>query len=336
MPRVPNSRAPDTIEIVDENLRQGFAQVPRPVLRARGLSIKAKLVYIALLDYAWQKGSCFPGHATLADDLDTSIDTIQRSLSELQLFGLVGWKRPGLNKTNIYYLLRLSDCAPLAVSRWKPQIAVSRNRSLRHQETATARNKEYSRNNTQRERYSDIRKSKSEIIKADSDKMHQTTSDRIKARRKTSSEDQEGSVIDGDGHGQTVYQQIAAAPIGAPHPRRIDELVALRRQSLKHGSPGREQAEFLAYIGAQIEGYANELDDQAEPKWSINSILRLLRRSNLPQGNWDYELRQAFNQTAGRDVGNPIPGDRYRRNRFPYFRQVLADRLGLKGEGDGQ
>ena len=25
------------------------------------LSIKAKFVYIALLDYAWQQGSCYPG-----------------------------------------------------------------------------------------------------------------------------------------------------------------------------------------------------------------------------------------------------------------------------------
>src|SRR6266851_3582322 len=103
MPKAGDGQPADTIEIVDENLRQGFAQVPRPILRARGLSIKAKLVYIALLDYAWQKGSCFPGHVALADDLDTSIDTVQRSLSELKGFGLIDWKRPGLNKTNVYY-----------------------------------------------------------------------------------------------------------------------------------------------------------------------------------------------------------------------------------------
>src|SRR6266542_4273868 len=106
----------DIIEIVDENLRQGFAQVPRPVLRAKGLSVKAKLLYVALLDYAWQKGSCFPGHATLAADLDVSIDTVQRALGELKVFGLISWKRRGLNQPNVYYLLRLSDCPGLRVS----------------------------------------------------------------------------------------------------------------------------------------------------------------------------------------------------------------------------
>jgi hypothetical protein len=40
----------DTIEIVDENLRHGFAQLPRSVLRAKGLSFRAKLLYVALLD----------------------------------------------------------------------------------------------------------------------------------------------------------------------------------------------------------------------------------------------------------------------------------------------
>src|SRR5690242_16079137 len=93
------------IRIVDENLRQGFAQVPRPVLKAKGLSIKAKAVYILLLDYAWQQGSCFPGHDRLASDLDTSTDTIQRALTELKRYQLIDWKRQGLNRPNVYYVL---------------------------------------------------------------------------------------------------------------------------------------------------------------------------------------------------------------------------------------
>ena len=120
------------IRIVDENLRQGFAQVPRPVLRARGLSIKAKTVYILLLDYAWQQGSCFPGHNRLADDLDVSVDTVQRALTELKRFGLVDWKRQGLNRPNIYYLLPLAENARLV-------LADSGNRNLRFPESASTR-----------------------------------------------------------------------------------------------------------------------------------------------------------------------------------------------------
>src|SRR5260370_38318677 len=98
-----NAKPQDRIEIVDENLRNGFAQMPRPVLKAKGLSFRAKCVYNLLLDYAWQAESCFPGQDRLANDLDTSLDTIQRGLNELKDFGLISWKRTGLNKPNIYY-----------------------------------------------------------------------------------------------------------------------------------------------------------------------------------------------------------------------------------------
>ncbi len=120
---------PDVVRIVDDNLRHGFAQLPRPVLRAKGLSPKAKLVYAALLDYAWQAGSCFPGQQRLADDLDVSIDTVQRALQELRDFQLVDWERRGLTKPNIYSILRLSDCPHLTLGG-------SGNRNARSQEAA--------------------------------------------------------------------------------------------------------------------------------------------------------------------------------------------------------
>src|SRR5215213_10666933 len=98
----PDQPQPDVVRVVDDNLRHGFAQVLRPVLRARGLSPKAKLVYAALLDYAWQAGSCFPGQQRLAADLDVSVDTVQRALQELKDFRLVDWERRGLTKPNVY------------------------------------------------------------------------------------------------------------------------------------------------------------------------------------------------------------------------------------------
>jgi hypothetical protein len=99
----------DVIHIADPNLRSGFAQVPRPVLRATVLSDKAKLVYTLLLDYAWQQGSCFPGQQRLASDLFTTIRTIRRALEELKRCHFIAWKRRGLSQTNVYTILSLGD-----------------------------------------------------------------------------------------------------------------------------------------------------------------------------------------------------------------------------------
>lgn len=111
----------DIIEILDPNLRMGFAQMPRPVLRARGLSRNAKTLYALLLDYAWQDGSCFPGQARLATDLDVSVDTLKRDLDELRRYGLLSWKQRGMNQTNIYYILPLNECPYLDLNPNKPK-----------------------------------------------------------------------------------------------------------------------------------------------------------------------------------------------------------------------
>jgi helix-turn-helix protein len=146
------------IEIMDVNLRQGFAQVPRPVLRAQGLSVKAKLVYVALLDYAWQQGSCYPGQERLAADLDISVDTVQRALAELKRFELVDWKQRGLNQTNVYRLLPLAENSHLFPDEaGNRKLRFPETAGLRFQETATSGTK-----NNQEEKYPDEDPSKFE------------------------------------------------------------------------------------------------------------------------------------------------------------------------------
>jgi len=95
------------IQILDKTLKQGFSQIPRIVLKAQGLSLQSKTIYALLLDYAWQKGSCFPGQTRLSKDLGVHRNTVQKYLTELKDFGLIKWKRRGVNKTNIYYILPL-------------------------------------------------------------------------------------------------------------------------------------------------------------------------------------------------------------------------------------
>src|SRR5919199_1086555 len=69
--------------IEDEALAKGFTIIPNIVFKRRDLSAYSKLVHMALLSYAWQQDSCFPGQARLADELQVSIDTIRRALRQL-------------------------------------------------------------------------------------------------------------------------------------------------------------------------------------------------------------------------------------------------------------
>lgn len=82
----------------------GFTQVPNVILKSADLSVGAKLAYAMLLSYAWQKGSCFPGQETLAEDMGSGRRSVVRYLEELERQGFVSIKRQGLGKVNIYTL----------------------------------------------------------------------------------------------------------------------------------------------------------------------------------------------------------------------------------------
>jgi uncharacterized protein YkwD/DNA-binding transcriptional regulator YhcF (GntR family) len=98
----------NTIQILDESLKQGFTAIPRNILKAPNLTMQAKIIFALLLDYAWQKGSCFPGQDRLANDLGVHKNTIIKHLNELKDSGLISWKQRGLNRTNIYYINSLT------------------------------------------------------------------------------------------------------------------------------------------------------------------------------------------------------------------------------------
>lgn len=98
----------DTIQILDKSLKQGFTAIPRMVLKNPYLTMQAKVIFALLLDYAWQKGSCFPGQDRLANDLSVHRNTIIKHLKELKEYGLISWKQRGLNQTNIYYINPIS------------------------------------------------------------------------------------------------------------------------------------------------------------------------------------------------------------------------------------
>jgi len=94
-----------TIVILNEALKHGFTQLPNYVLKDKKLSFGARLCYAILLSYAWQEDSCFPGQDRMAKDLGISRQMVNGYLKELKKAQYVDWKRRGLGKTNIYYVL---------------------------------------------------------------------------------------------------------------------------------------------------------------------------------------------------------------------------------------
>lgn len=346
----------DVIHIVDENLRQGFAQVPRPVLRAKGLSLKAKVVYIALLDYAWKDDRCFPGHQTLADDLDTSRITIIRALDELRRYQLIDWKRQGLNKPNIYYLLRLSECPNLRGenSKRKYQSATSRSDKLLLQEVAISDTK-----NTQSKRYS---KKDSHISTSNSDheQFHNvdnsqspsspqppaTPTGRGAARPSTQSSATSAP------QGFTALRQIFAAdslqnaPSGPPgrdsgreNPYPPPPIPAAPEAAQEERSEGHSDAvsnpvragrgrppKAPDYLAAAMEDISFKLHDGA-PRSSLTRAVRLYRSSGLDEAVFVQEVLYKARSIA-RQQGNVT-------KRMAYFFAVVEDLLGMREPNHG-
>lgn len=104
-----------TVLIEDESLRQfdgGFTAIPNRVLENNGVSLGARMTYAMLLKYAWQKNFCFPAQESIARDLAVTDRSVRTFLNELRDKKLISWKRQGLNRPNIYYILKLPDLNP--------------------------------------------------------------------------------------------------------------------------------------------------------------------------------------------------------------------------------
>ena len=86
----------------DPVLQGGFTQVPNFILKARNLSVGAKVTYAMFLSYAWHNDSCFPGQERLAEDMGMSRSRVTEFVGQLEKAGLITIERRGLGKTNIY------------------------------------------------------------------------------------------------------------------------------------------------------------------------------------------------------------------------------------------
>ncbi len=92
-------------DIVIENalLRNGFTTVPNYIFGLQ-ISSNAKLIYMALLSYAWTNQACYPGLATLCKDVSLSDKPVTKAIAELCAASLLEVKRRGQGRTNLYII----------------------------------------------------------------------------------------------------------------------------------------------------------------------------------------------------------------------------------------
>ena len=69
----------------------GFVALPTEIVRAEGLSTKAKLVYAGILSYSWGGNGCRRTQVGLAAELGLARRTVQRALIELREAELIRW-----------------------------------------------------------------------------------------------------------------------------------------------------------------------------------------------------------------------------------------------------
>lgn len=84
--------------------RRGYTLVPNFLLKNSKISSGAKLTYVMLLTYAWEKDCCFPGQVTLAKDMGVSERHARDCLKELERSKLISVKHRGQGRSNVYTL----------------------------------------------------------------------------------------------------------------------------------------------------------------------------------------------------------------------------------------
>jgi hypothetical protein len=98
-------------EVMERNIKligadvlsqRGFVQIPIAIVRSRDLSRGAKMVYTALLSYAWHNDVCFPGQDRMAEDIGSSRWCVNLWLLGRDTKGFVKIIRRGQGKTNLY------------------------------------------------------------------------------------------------------------------------------------------------------------------------------------------------------------------------------------------
>jgi DNA-binding MarR family transcriptional regulator len=114
-----------------EDLEQatGFTQVNNAVLRCYPeLSDGEKMTYAVLKSFAYVGPETFVGQETLARARDSTVSTVSRHLTRLIDVGLVGVRRRGQGKTNIWIIKRIPrEKLEEYIHDWRPNVELRQN-----------------------------------------------------------------------------------------------------------------------------------------------------------------------------------------------------------------
>lgn len=83
---------------------RGFTQVPNSVIKDVSLSRGARLLYVILSSYSWDKDFCYPAQETLAREIGLTDRQVRSLLKELEAAGYIGIRKRGYESPNVYIL----------------------------------------------------------------------------------------------------------------------------------------------------------------------------------------------------------------------------------------
>lgn len=305
MPETHRPNEHEVIIIEDESLRQGFTQIPNAILRRPDVTSGAKITYMALLSYAWQKDSCFPGQETLALDTGVGKRSVIRYLQELQGAGLLEIKRRGLGLTNVYVLKKISGIPRSA------NLAHQEMPKTTHPEVPNWHPKEYEDKEEEDENYSNIRMRTRTDFSVDNSQSQSVTPSR------------NGSVSEAD----TCSPSTSGGEIEA-----IESVLKRGR-----GRPPKESYdENRERIFAYINDFSPELGDNAPLKSSVTRAYNIYRASGASIEMFIDAMYQAKSKTQEHSAAirtKRADGDVWKpKAKMGYWFSVLEQELGLERE----
>lgn len=109
MSSIPESDRRGTLIALEPRIRAAFHPLYHEIARRKDLTAGAKLVYAVLCSYHQMFSDVFPGRERLAADTGISKRQLVEHMKNLVDCGLLIMERRGLNKTNVYILLRWPD-----------------------------------------------------------------------------------------------------------------------------------------------------------------------------------------------------------------------------------
>jgi len=324
----------NTLRIENQALAKGFTLIPNYILRAKGISRDAKMLYSILLSYAWQTDSCFPGYDRLMEDMQCAKEALAKYIKELKTSGLIEVQRRGQGMTSLYTLRdvegdtiqkfdnrtsRSSDLKPLEVRKSNAK----NTQGIKHKE-------EYSSN---------TRKGPRRLTAHTSAEVQQTGSllrirqDSLSAFDREPGDDVSHEAVVAEDAGE---ENIRAVRDMSPDKHRPEGFQAVGATILQRraGRPSNDEAAARLVIKQYVEDYGRQLGDQA-PKSSVTRALNLLHQSGVAVGLFINALQDTYKRTQQKSANiqkvheggaSPYP----QKNKMPYYFSLLEEELGLK------